>query len=161
MNGRERAAAHLKAALRRIGEAREDLGFAQELCSVLTADENRRIVEILEAAASASSNIARALTSIEKPPAVNCPGCGGNGTALASQPKVLMCEGCGGYFTREPITRREALVLVNFEEWHPAPASQPADERYFDFTLIVEGGTKQSRVHGWFNIVSCRMTQSG
>lgn len=155
MTENEQARGHLKTALSHLEAALAEVGKAGE------TEDTAELAAALGSVEFARRRTEKAVVSITRPAvpaAVNCPGCGGNGTALGSNPKVLRCEGCGGYYTREAITRAEGLALVNFNEWHTG-RSKKGFERYFDFTI--EGGLKPERIHGFFDLNSRRMTQSG
>jgi hypothetical protein len=147
------AQSHLVAARRLVEQA-----YLEGVAS-LPDGECREVGESLRHLAQEETRLERATEALTAgAPAVNSPRCGGNGIALGSNPKVLKCEGCDGYYTREPITRAEGLTLVNFNEWHKGRSLKGA-ERYFDFSI--SGGLVLERVHGWFDIHSRRMTQSG
>jgi hypothetical protein len=151
MTDNQRAIGHLKTALSHLQAALAEVGKAGE------TEDTAELAAALGGVEKARKQTERAIASVTRPAAVNCPGCGGNGVALGVNPKVLKCEGCGGYFTREPITRAEACALVNLAD---ARASRGAEERYFDFVIIDFPGAKY-RTHGWFDVAGRFVVQFG
>lgn len=153
MNQNQRAIGHLKTALTHLRAALAEAGKAGEF------EDTAELAAALGAVETARQQAERAIVSITRPAAVDCPGCSGNGTALGVNPKVLKCEGCGGYFTREAITRDEAIALVNIADLR---ASRGAEERYFDFAIKSEAvGGKPYRTHGWFDVAGRFVVQFG
>ena len=76
-----------------------------------------------------------------------CSGCSGNLTPIAAW--ASLCDDCGGLHA----TERAIPALVRVDE--PMLASG-RNEMYFDITR-----DNDQRVHGWFDVLSRRVTQYG
>jgi len=87
---------------------------------------------------------------------MNCPACSSNNINHGSL--IETCQACGAIFS-EDILLHQVAKFVDLYNWHSGDSS-PEDERYFDFIYTKPSGESE-RNHGWFNIHSKAVTQSG
>ena len=76
-----------------------------------------------------------------------CSACGGNLAPITDW--ASLCDECGGLHA----TERAIPALVRVDE---AMLAGARNERYFDITR-----SNGERVHGWFDVLSRRVTQYG
>ena len=85
---------------------------------------------------------------------MRCPACGGRShEQVATQ--VYRCRRCQAL--HGTVYRGELSQYVVLE-WASGPVP-PDRERYFDFTVLGSSGV--TRVHGWYDVESRRLTQVG
>lgn len=68
---------------------------------------------------------------------------------------VYVCQSCGAVHGRCFLGESHGMVQPY---WHEGP-SEPEQERYYDFETVGPKGLE--RRHGWFNVESKRITQTG
>lgn len=68
---------------------------------------------------------------------------------------VYVCRSCGAVHGQCYLGESYGLVQPY---WHEGPSS-PEQERYYDFETV--GSKGLDRRHGWFNVESKRITQTG
>jgi len=86
---------------------------------------------------------------------ISCPAC--SGRKHHRHPKVhgvYTCDRCGA--VHGTCYKGESYEIV-LPYWHEGE-SKPEDERYYDLETL---GTTIERRHGWFNINTKRITQTG
>lgn len=87
---------------------------------------------------------------------MTCPACSSpRYTAVEGFVTVYTCAACGAIYGSCYLGDSYRLVRPT---WHEGP-SAPERERYFDLSVL--GSRGEERRHGWFNVDTRRITQTG
>ena len=92
---------------------------------------------------------------------MTCPACSSEAHTTADplipvrlRGAVVACRDCGGIYTTRPIYLGDSYAVV-LPRWHEGA---DGDTRYFDLEVL---GSGSGRRHGWFNIETRGITQTG